>query len=77
MILTITFIFYCVAFIAAGIYHFITQLLSFYRRRHLFLNYANQELDVWLKPNNLVFFIRWLKPTAIDIDDHLINCRLL
>ena len=39
--------------------------------------HANQELNVWLKPNNSVFFIRWLKPTAIDIDDHLINCRLL
>ena len=41
------------------------------------VNDANQELDVWLKPNNSVFFIRWLKPMAIDIDDHLINCRLL
>ena len=41
------------------------------------VNDANQELDVWLKSNNSVFFIRWLKPTAIDIDDHQINCRLL
>jgi len=38
---------------------------------------ANQELNIWLKYYNLMHLPRLLKPTAIDIYDHRINCRLL
>jgi len=31
------------------------------------INHANQELNIWLKPNNFMYLSRWLKPTAIDI----------
>ena len=50
---------------------------SYHYSKSKFINHANQELNVWLKPNNSMCFSRWLKPTAIDIDDHRINCRLL
>ena len=33
------------------------------------INHANQELNIWLKSNNFMYFPRWLKPTAIEIYD--------
>ena len=45
-------------------------------RSGIFIN-ANQELDIWLKPNIPSIFPRWLKPTAIDQIIVNFNCRLL
>ena len=39
--------------------------------------YANHELNIWLKPNNSMFFIRWLKPTVIDNYYYRFIIRLL
>ena len=38
------------------------------------VNYANQTLNIWLKPNNFMYLHRWLKPTAIVIIGSIAVC---